>query len=170
MEEFGKRVKNRGIIVKEWVEQLGVLSHEAVTGFLSHCGWNSVIESIYAGVPVLGMPFMAEQHINARFVAEEVGVGLRVMSRGGSVRGFVTAEEIEKKVRELMYSGEEVRKKAEEFGRAAHEAIGEGGSSSRALSLLIDEVVCFGNTKEETPLQQGLDFMDIKLSTEHVNF
>ncbi|XP_073128149.1 UDP-glycosyltransferase 90A1-like [Henckelia pumila] len=139
--EFESRVKGRGLVAKEWMDQLKILQHEGVKGFLSHCGWNSVIESISAGVPILAMPFMAEQHMNARFVAEEVGVGLRIMPRGGTVRGHVAAEEVEMKVRELMGGGkvaEEVSKTAAAWGGAAHAAMQEGGSSWRSLDLLID--------------------------------
>ncbi|KAL6583839.1 hypothetical protein OROMI_003128 [Orobanche minor] len=143
-EGFEERVRlgRRGIVVKEWVDQVEILRHGGVKGFLSHCGWNSVLESISAAVPMIALPFMAEQHLNARFVAEEVGVGLRIMPEGGSVRGFVTAEEVERMVRELM-SGEEgaaARRKAAEYGGAACESMKEGGSSIITLDLLIAEI------------------------------
>ncbi|KAL0342820.1 UNVERIFIED_CONTAM: Anthocyanidin 3-O-glucosyltransferase 5 [Sesamum calycinum] len=107
------------------------------------------MESISAGVPILALPFMAEQHINARFVAEEAGVGMRIMPRSGSVRGFVAAEEVERKVRELMMDGEkgaEVRKKVAEYRNAACNAVKEGGSSTLTLDMLIDEVARKGQT------------------------
>ncbi|KAG5609452.1 hypothetical protein H5410_020733 [Solanum commersonii] len=70
-------------------------------------------------VPILALPFMAEQHLNARMVTEEIGVGLRIMPRNGFVRGFVEAEEVEKMVRELMEGekGEMVRKNWEKMQR-----------------------------------------------------
>ncbi|KAF3634997.1 putative UDP-glycosyltransferase 90A1-like [Capsicum annuum] len=80
---FEDRVKNKALIVKEWVDQSEVLRHKSIQGFLSHCGWNSVLESVCAKVPILALPFMAEQHINARMVTEELGVGLRIMPRNG---------------------------------------------------------------------------------------
>ncbi|XP_059303815.1 UDP-glycosyltransferase 90A1-like [Lycium ferocissimum] len=138
---FEDRVKNRALIVKEWVDQSEVLRHKSIKGFLSHCGWNSLLESICAKVPILALPFMAEQHLNARMVTEEIGVGLRIMPRNGSVRGFVEAEEVEKMVRELMEGekGERVRKKVKEVGENAMEAMKEGGSSWSTLGLLIDD-------------------------------
>ncbi|XP_073295338.1 UDP-glycosyltransferase 90A1-like [Primulina huaijiensis] len=142
--DFESRVKGRGLVAKEWVDQSKILQHDGVKGFLSHCGWNSVMESISAGVPILAMPFMAEQHLNARFVADEIGVGLRILSRDGSVRGYVEAEEVEMKARELMGCGkvaEEVSKRVAEWGRAAHDAMKEGGSSWLTLDLLIEGVM-----------------------------
>ncbi|KAL6964251.1 hypothetical protein U1Q18_035308 [Sarracenia purpurea var. burkii] len=89
-DRFEERVKERGLVVRGWVDQRKILGHESVKGFLSHCGWNSVLESIYAKVPILAM------------VVEELGVGLRVETANGSVRGFVKWESLKKTVRELM--------------------------------------------------------------------
>ncbi|KAL3512885.1 hypothetical protein ACH5RR_025602 [Cinchona calisaya] len=143
LEGFEKRAKNRGIIVREWVDQMEILRHKSVKGFLSHCGWNSVTESICAGVPILAMPFMAEQHLNARLVAEELGIGLRIMPINGSVRGFVKWDEVEKRVRELMEAreGEEIRKKMKKVAEAASGAIREGGSSWQTLDQLVYDVM-----------------------------
>ncbi|KAL7232517.1 hypothetical protein ACSBR2_010520 [Camellia fascicularis] len=139
---FEERVKERGMVVREWVNQREILEHESVQGFLSHCGWNSVLESICAKVPILGWPMMAEQHLNARMVVEEMKVGLRVETWNGSVRGFVKWEGLKKMVEELMVGemGKEVRRKVKEVGGAAVKAVEEGGSSWRTLNQLIDEV------------------------------
>lgn len=138
---FEERVKDRGIAVRDWVDQREILMHECVKGFLSHCGWNSVSESICAGVPILAWPMMAEQHLNARMVAEEIKVGLRVETCDGSVRGFVRREGLEKTVRELMEGdmGKKARKKVKELAVIAKKAMEEGGSSYRALDMLINE-------------------------------
>lgn len=140
-EGFEERVKERGLLVKDWANQNEILMHKSVKGFLSHCGWNSVLESICAKVPILALPFIAEQHLNARWVAEEGGVGLRAMPRSGSFRGFVEANEVEKMVRELMEGlrGAEVRRRVEEVGEAAAEAVRKGGSSWLALGNFIDD-------------------------------
>ncbi|CAL9014585.1 unnamed protein product [Prunus brigantina] len=142
--EFEERVKGRGMVVKEWVDQRRILMHGSVQGFLSHCGWNSVLESICAGVPILAWPMMAEQPLNARFVVEEIKVGLRVETCDGSVvKGFVKSEGLEKMVKELMEGdkGKEVRKKVKEFADLASKAVKEGGSSWRTLQSLIDETI-----------------------------
>ncbi|KAF2316130.1 hypothetical protein GH714_041391 [Hevea brasiliensis] len=91
-DDFEERIKGRGIIAREWVDQREILEHQSVQGFLSHCGWNSVLESICSGVPILAWPMMAEQPLNARMVVEEIKVGLRVETYDGSVRGFVKRE------------------------------------------------------------------------------
>ncbi|XP_059670169.1 UDP-glycosyltransferase 90A1-like [Cornus florida] len=139
---FEERVRERGLIVREWVDQREILGHESVKGFLSHCGWNSVVESICAKVPILTWPMMAEQHLNARMVVEEIKVGVRVETCDGSVRGFVKWEGLEKMVKELMEGekGKMVRKKVVEVGHAAKRAMEEGGSSWKELNELINEL------------------------------
>ncbi|KAL0366634.1 UNVERIFIED_CONTAM: UDP-glycosyltransferase 90A1 [Sesamum radiatum] len=137
-EGFEERVRSRGMVVKEWVDQREILEHETVRGFLCHCGWSSVMESICAKVPILAWPMMWEQPLNARMVVDVAGVGLRVES----CNGFVDSEVLAKAAKELMEggAGEKVRKKAEEVGRAAVKAVEEGGSSWKALDQLINEL------------------------------
>ncbi|PIA40482.1 hypothetical protein AQUCO_02500293v1 [Aquilegia coerulea] len=144
--EFEEKVKDRGLVVRDWVDQVEILSHKSVNGFMSHCGWNSVIESICESVPLIAWPMMAEQHLNARMVVEELGVGIRVLARNGSVRGYVGSECIESMVIELMEGekGKEVRKKVQEMGEFAKKAMDEGGSSWCTLDNLIQEM-CYSN-------------------------
>ncbi|KAK3183541.1 hypothetical protein Dsin_030827 [Dipteronia sinensis] len=143
---FEERVKDRGLIVKEWVDQREILLHQSIQGFLSHCGWNSVMESICAGVPILAWPMMAEQPLNARMVVEEIKIGLRVETCNGSVRGFVKKEGLEKMVKELMEGnkGKEVRKKVKQYAQMANKAMEEDtGSSWRSLNMLMSEISNF---------------------------
>ncbi|KAJ9540972.1 hypothetical protein OSB04_027478 [Centaurea solstitialis] len=142
VKELEERVGERGMIVREWVDQIEILKHESVRGFVSHCGWNSVLESICWKVPILAWPMMAEQHLNARMVVEEIKIGLRVETCDGSVRGFVKADGLKKMVKELMegQNGKEVRKKVEEIGEGAQKAMAEGGSSWRTLNELVHEL------------------------------
>ncbi|TVU08026.1 hypothetical protein EJB05_41410, partial [Eragrostis curvula] len=90
-----------GLIVRGWVPQRSVLAHPSVGGFVSHCGWNSVMESLAAGKPVLAWPMIAEQHLNARHVANVLGVGVR-MNVKENMENVVGRGEVEEKVRELM--------------------------------------------------------------------
>lgn len=139
-DEFEERVKEKGIVVREWVNQREILEHEIVKGFLSHCGWNSTLESICAAVPILAWPLTAEQPLNAKFVVEEIKIGLRVETCNGNVKGFVKSEGLKKTVKELMEGekGKEMRKKVKEISVAAAKAVDDGGSSWRTLNELID--------------------------------
>ncbi|RZC53849.1 hypothetical protein C5167_012707 [Papaver somniferum] len=142
--EFQERMRCTGLVVTEWVDQVEILNHPSVNGFMSHCGWNSVMESICASVPILAWPMMAEQHLNARMVVEELGIGIRVLAENGSVRGFVTSECIEKQVRELMEgeNAKEMKKKVKQLSEEARRAMEEGGSSWFTLEQLINEFIC----------------------------
>ncbi|KAK1272950.1 UDP-glycosyltransferase 90A1 [Acorus gramineus] len=148
---FEARLGERGFVVREWVDQVSVLGHEGVRGFLSHCGWNSVMESVCARVPLLAWPMMAEQFMNARLVVDELGIGLRVRTRDGKKRGgFVEAEEIERMVWELMVGekGRVAAERVEEVNRAARRAIEVGGSSERCLGGLVG-LLCGGDGLEK---------------------
>uniref|UniRef100_I1Q062 Glycosyltransferase n=2 Tax=Oryza glaberrima TaxID=4538 RepID=I1Q062_ORYGL len=129
-----------GKIVRGWVPQRRVLSHPAVGAFVTHAGWNSVLESLAAGRPMLAWPVMAEQAANAKLVADIIGAGVRVVHGGGVVVGRA---EVAGKVGRLMDSGEEgraIRARAEEVREAARAAVGEGGASREALWRLVDEL------------------------------
>lgn len=140
-EGFEERVAERGKVVREWVDQLEILQHESIRVFVSHCGWNSVTEGISAGVPILAWPMIAEQPLNARFLVEELGIGLRVRARDGTPQGLVEGEDLAKLVRELVdgEKGTEAAKKAKDLARAARIAMEEGGSSWRTLEQMIAE-------------------------------
>ncbi|KAK4477894.1 hypothetical protein RD792_017159 [Penstemon davidsonii] len=67
---FLERVKERGKIVEKWAPQANILAHESTGGFMSHCGWSSINESVYFGVPVIGMPMRTNQFINVKMLGE----------------------------------------------------------------------------------------------------
>ncbi|KNA03214.1 hypothetical protein SOVF_211330 [Spinacia oleracea] len=144
VEGFEEKVKERGLVVKEWVGQREILEHESVQGFLSHCGWNSTIETICAGVPILAWPMMADQHLNSKMVAEEIGVGLRVEI----VDGFVKWDGLSKMVKVLMEGemGKVVRKKVKELSEVARKSVEEGGSSWSNMETLLNETLEMGKT------------------------
>ncbi|XP_010516020.2 PREDICTED: UDP-glycosyltransferase 90A1-like [Camelina sativa] len=142
-EGFKNRIRESGMIVRDWVDQWEILSHESVNGFLSHCGWNSAQESICVGVPLLAWPMMAEQPLNAKMVVEEIKVGVRVETEDGSLEGFVTREEITQKIKELMEgeTGKIARKNVKEYSKMAQAALVEGtGSSWKNLDLILQEL------------------------------
>lgn len=137
---FEERVGERGMMVRdEWVDQRKILEHESVRGFLSHCGWNSLTESICSEVPILAFPLAAEQPLNAILVVEELRVAERVVAAS---EGVVRREEIAEKVKELMEGekGKELRRNVEAYGKMAKKALEEGiGSSRKNLDNLINE-------------------------------
>ncbi|KAK6155175.1 hypothetical protein DH2020_009423 [Rehmannia glutinosa] len=140
-DDFEERVKERGIIVNEWVDQRAILEHEIVKGFLSHCGWNSVLEGICAEVPILAWPLMAEQFLNAKFVSEEIKIGLRVETVDGKTKGFVTGESLKCSVVELMEGekGKKLRENVKDVGEMARKSMADGGASWEDLNRLIEE-------------------------------
>ncbi|KAB2595001.1 crocetin glucoside glucosyltransferase-like [Pyrus ussuriensis x Pyrus communis] len=111
---FGERVGERGMIVDDWTPQAKILKHSSVGGFVSHCGWSSVLESIKFGVPIIAMPMQLDQPVNARLVVE-VGVGVEVIRTGGG--GSLQREEVAKVIRDVVVEkiGEGVMIKAFEL-------------------------------------------------------
>ncbi|OVA16191.1 UDP-glucuronosyl/UDP-glucosyltransferase [Macleaya cordata] len=138
----GMEGTKKGLIISDqWVDQLSILAHRGTGGFLSHCGWNSVLESLSMGVPILAWPMIAEQSLNAKLVVEGLGAAIRVANLGpGGVAATVGREAICEGVKELMGGerGRSVRERTQGLGRAARRAVEEGGSSSEKLSDLID--------------------------------
>jgi hydroquinone glucosyltransferase len=80
-EGFVERTRGTGLAVTEWVPQVEILNHRAIGGFLSHCGWNSTLEAVAAGVPMLAWPLYAEQRTNAVLLSERVGLALALRPR-----------------------------------------------------------------------------------------
>lgn len=127
----------RGMVIKGWAPQLSILSHRAVGCFLSHCGWNSVLEAVVAGVMILAWPMEADQYVNARLLVDDHGAAVRVCEGRNSVPD---SAELARTIAESM-SGDKTHKlKAKELKDKAIEAIKEGGSSSRELDRLVKEL------------------------------
>jgi len=99
LEGFETRTQDRGFVVDSWVPQIVVLSHPSTSSFLSHCGWNSTIESILHGVPMIAWLFFAEQRMNAFLLVKEMKVGIEVQK---GADGLVKRKEVERAARELM--------------------------------------------------------------------
>ncbi|KAH6828716.1 hypothetical protein C2S53_018065 [Perilla frutescens var. hirtella] len=125
---FEERVRERGIVVREWAPQLQILEHSATGGFLTHCGWNSCLESIATGVPIAAWPMHSDQPRNAVLVTKvlKIGVEMRDWARREEVVSSVTVEE---GVRRLMASaeGEKMRRRAAELADALKLSMVEGG-------------------------------------------
>ncbi|RRT47887.1 hypothetical protein B296_00035906 [Ensete ventricosum] len=135
-QEFVEETKERGLLAS-WCPQEAVLSHASVGGFLTHSGWNSTIESISGGVPMLSWPFFAEQQTNCRYACTEWGIAMEIDND-------VKREEVEALIRKLMGGGEkgrEMRKKAMEWKEKARLATQPGGSSFVNMERLIKDVL-----------------------------
>ncbi|KAG6387721.1 hypothetical protein SASPL_152913 [Salvia splendens] len=135
-EGFVVRTWERGMVVKSWAPQVAVLGNAAVGGFVTHCGWNSILEAVCAGVPMAAWPIYAEQHYNRVVLVEDMKVAVRVVE--DEEEGFVSAEEVERRVVELMEGAEEVRREVEKKRVEAREAMAKGGSSVAALRKMVD--------------------------------
>ncbi|CAH1451148.1 unnamed protein product [Lactuca virosa] len=123
-----------------WVPQVSVLAHKAIGGFVSHCGWNSVLESISYSVPIATWPLYAEQQLNAFEMVRELGLSVEIRldsrDKGGDL---VLKEEVERGVRELMDGGDgKLREKVKEMSEMSKKALMENGSSFRAAEDLIN--------------------------------
>lgn len=133
---FLERTKGTGLVVKGWAPQLTVLNHNSVGGFVTHCGWNSVLEAMVAGKPMVAWPLYAEQHLNRAALVTTMGMAIPLHQREGD--RFVTEEELAKGLIELMDStrGQEMKKKSEAMRVKALNTWEKGGSSMVALEKL----------------------------------
>ncbi|KAJ1285268.1 hypothetical protein BS78_03G267300 [Paspalum vaginatum] len=141
-EGFLERTKGHGLVLKTWAPQVDVLNHPAVGAFVTHCGWNSTLEAIAAGVPMLCWPLGAEQFMNKVFLTVDIGTGVELQ---GYNTGFIKAEEIEAKVRLVLEGeeGKELRTRAAELKKEVEEALEDGGSSQAAFLLFLSDVKNF---------------------------
>ncbi|OVA18915.1 UDP-glucuronosyl/UDP-glucosyltransferase [Macleaya cordata] len=132
---FLVRTKDRGLVLKSWAPQVSILNHKSVGGFVTHCGWNSILEAVCAGIPMVAWPLYAEQRLNKMLLVEEMKLALSIDESKG---GFVSAAELEKRVKGLMDSeeGKALRENILMMSEAAKAAIGEGGSSHGTLKEL----------------------------------
>ncbi|KAI9078464.1 hypothetical protein K1719_039560 [Acacia pycnantha] len=132
---FLERTKEKGFVIPSWAPQIQILSHSSTGGFLSHCGWNSTLESVQKGVPLITWPLFAEQRTNAVLLTDGLKVALRPK---GNENGIVEREEIAKLVKSLMEGekGKEIRKRMMVLKDASANAIKEHGSSIETLQQL----------------------------------
>ena len=131
--ELVEGTKERGYMVS-WAPQEEVLSHRAIGGFLTHSGWNSTLESVAAGVPMICWPYFADQQVNSRFVSQ-------VWKSGLDMKDVCDRRDVEKMVNDLMvHKREELVKSAAKFANLARECVEVGGSSHCNLDRLIEDI------------------------------
>ncbi|XP_015167610.1 zeatin O-xylosyltransferase-like [Solanum tuberosum] len=140
-EGIEERVEGVGLVVREWTPQPEILAHSSTGGYMSHCDWNSCLESITMGVPIAAWPMHTDQPINGFLVTEILKIGLLVRD-WGKREEVVSASTIENVVRKLMASeeGNVIRKRAEEFGEAVRQSTEKGGTSRIELDSFIAHI------------------------------
>lgn len=138
---FEERVKGVGLIVRDWAPQLEILSHKSTGGFMSHCGWNSCMESITMGVPIVAWPMHSDQPRNRVLITEVLGVGVMV-KEWNHMKEMVTALDVENGVRRLMATkeGDEMRKKALKLKNVVQDSMDEGGVSRLEIDSFIAHI------------------------------
>ncbi|KAK1587513.1 hypothetical protein Q3G72_018640 [Acer saccharum] len=131
---FLTRNSDKGLVVPMWAPQAEILSHPSIGGFLTHCGWNSSMESVVNGVPMIAWPLYAEQKMNATMLTEELGVAVR--SKEFLTNSIVEREEIERMVRRIIVDkeGDGMRSRVKDAQYSAHKALSIVGSSYNSLS------------------------------------
>ncbi|KAJ0611009.1 putative trans-zeatin O-beta-D-glucosyltransferase [Helianthus annuus] len=138
---FEERVEGKGLVVREWAPQLEILAHNATGGFMSHCGWNSSMESITMGVPIAAWPMHSEQPRNATLITEVLKIGVNVgdWGRDGEV---VISSVIEEAIRILMDSdeGNEMRKRAKKIGEDVRQSVEEGGVTRMEIDAFVAHI------------------------------
>nr|XP_016487713.1 PREDICTED: crocetin glucosyltransferase, chloroplastic-like [Nicotiana tabacum] len=131
-------LNGKGMIVP-WCSQMEVLFHKSIGCFVSHCGWNSTLESIVADVPLIGYPQFSDQVTNSKMVEEVWGTGVRARAE----EGIVKREELKRCLKILMGDGEkgnEIRRNVKKYKDLAMEAVKGGGSSHYNLNKFLDSL------------------------------
>ncbi|KAK6140119.1 hypothetical protein DH2020_026117 [Rehmannia glutinosa] len=150
-ENFEERIQGRGLLIKGWAPQVMILSHPAISGFLTHCGWNSTIEGVCSGVPMMTWPMFAEQFLNEKLIVEILRIGVRVgvefPVRWGEeerVGVVVRRKQVGNAIEMLMGGGEESEKRrirCEDLRMIAMSKMENGGSENLNISLLIKDIM-----------------------------
>ncbi|KAK6143590.1 hypothetical protein DH2020_023938 [Rehmannia glutinosa] len=147
---FSATQLRKGLMIKGWAPQVLILEHESVGGFLTHCGWNSLLEGVIAGKPMITWPISAEQFSNEKLVTDILKIGVSVgnleWTRTIDVyKGSITGKNIAKAVNKVMDVGAEeameMRKRAKALSDEAKKAVQRGGSSYNDLDSLLQELM-----------------------------
>ncbi|XP_038719705.1 UDP-glycosyltransferase 73C1-like [Tripterygium wilfordii] len=147
---YEERIKGRGLLIRGWAPQILILSHPAIGGFLTHCGWNSTLEAICAGVPMITLPLLGDQFLNEKLVVQVLRIGVRVGVDAPLLWGeeetsgwLVKKEDVKNAIDKLMGQGEEkerIGQRAKALGQMSKRALEKGGSSHIDITSLIEEI------------------------------
>uniref|UniRef100_A0A0D9VG33 UDP-glycosyltransferases domain-containing protein n=1 Tax=Leersia perrieri TaxID=77586 RepID=A0A0D9VG33_9ORYZ len=133
--EFAEEIKGRGYVTS-WCPQEALLRHEAIGAFFTHCGWNSMLDGICNGIPMLCYPIAADQQTNCRYARTEWRIGVEVDEN-------IERGHVDRMVREVMgdVKGKEMRRRAMGLKEKADMAVAPGGTSWINLENLINEAL-----------------------------
>nr|ABR17572.1 unknown [Picea sitchensis] len=136
---FEERTRDRGLIIWGWAPQLLILSHPSIGAFLSHCGWNSTLESVSMGIPMITWPMIADQPYNSKLLEERLGVAIRICA---GVNSVPNEEEVRRAVTMLLAEeeGKTMRRKAQELRKHAKIAVNKEGSSFTDLQDFVRDM------------------------------
>lgn len=127
-----------------WAPQRVILAHPAIGGFVSHCGWNSILESIWYGVPIAVWPIYAEQQLNAFQIVRDLGLAAEIkLDYHDTDRNLVSAQEIERGIKCVMDGNSELREKVKDMKEKSREAVMDGGSSHSSLGCFMEEIMSY---------------------------
>ncbi|KAK8596505.1 hypothetical protein V6N13_001126 [Hibiscus sabdariffa] len=130
---FKEEVSDRAMIVP-WCCQNAVLAHPATGGFLTHCGWNSILESTWCGVPLLCYPLLTDQFTNRKLAVDDWKMGINLSNKKP-----ITKEEVSDNINRLMsgQSADQYRNKVKEIKKTLETALSPNGSSETNMDLFI---------------------------------
>ncbi|KAG6535420.1 scopoletin glucosyltransferase-like [Zingiber officinale] len=152
---FEQRVKGRGLVLRGWAPQVELLSHAAVGAFVTHCGWNSILEGVSAGLPMVTWPIGTEQFMNEKLVVERLRIGVKasdsIRSAMDPNRTIVKATELARAIGSIMDAGEAAegtRRRSRELAEKARAAVEKDGSSDKDLNDLIEDIYVWHDNKK----------------------
>lgn len=139
--DFAEESSEQGLVVR-WCSQLQVLANEAVGCFVTHCGWNSSLEALSLGVPMVAMPQRTDQSTNAKYITDVWKMGLKATA---DEKGIVRCETVESCIREIMEGekGKEIKRNARKWKELAKEAVDKGGSSDKNIDEFVANLAHF---------------------------
>ncbi|KAJ8530057.1 hypothetical protein K7X08_036892 [Anisodus acutangulus] len=149
---FEEIIKEKGLIIRGWAPQVLILDHKAIGAFVTHCGWNSTLEGISAGLPMVTWPVFAEQFFNEKLVTEvlRTGVGVGSVKWQKTCSEGVKKEAIAKAIKRVMM-GEEAegfRSRAIAYKEMPRQAVEGGGLSYTGLTTLLQEISSYSSTSD----------------------
>lgn len=146
-ENFEARVENRGLVIREWVSQDLILTHKAIGGFITQCGWSSTLEGVSNGLPMITWPMVSDQFFTEKLITQvwKIGVSVGCVALEGKGQILIKKDDVKKAIESLMDEGdegEERRTRARKLQEMAIRAIEEGGGSSyNNLTLLVQHIM-----------------------------